>query len=68
MGEEVRGLRSTNRELPNIHVDAKYSVRNGVAKELIDMNHEHELWCRYCLRSVGHWMEWGRENGTTVIE
>ena len=35
MGEEVRGLRSTNRELQNHHGDVKYSIGNGIAKELI---------------------------------
>ena len=35
MGEEVRGLRSTNRQLWNSHGDVKYSVGNGVATELI---------------------------------
>ena len=31
MGEEVRGLRSTNRQLENSHEDVKYSIGNGVA-------------------------------------
>ena len=39
MGEEVRGLRSTNRQSQNSHGDVKYSIGNGVAKELIPMNH-----------------------------
>ena len=39
MGEEVRGLRNTNRELQNSHGDVKYSVGNGAAKELIYMTH-----------------------------
>ena len=43
MGEEVMGLRSTNRELQNSHGDVKYNVGNGAAKELTcrthDMNH-----------------------------
>ena len=34
MGEEVRGFRSTNRQLQNSHGDVKYSIGNGVAKEL----------------------------------
>ena len=40
MDEEVRQLRSTNSQLQNIHGDVKYSIGNGVAKELIgvDMN------------------------------
>ena len=43
MGEKVRGLRNTNRELQNSHGDVKYNVGNGAAKELTcrthDMNH-----------------------------
>ena len=31
MGEEVKGLRSTNRQLQNSHGDIKYSIGNGVA-------------------------------------
>ena len=42
MGEEVRGFRSTNRLLPNSHGDVKYSIGNGVAKELICMTHGYE--------------------------
>ena len=52
MGEEVRGLRSTNRELQNSHGDVKYSIGNGVAKELIHMTCGHEHWCGYCLRDL----------------
>ena len=37
MGEEVRGLISTNRELPDSHGDVKYSIGNEVAKDLICM-------------------------------
>ena len=37
MGEKVRGLRITNRQLQNSHGDVTYSIRNGVAKELICM-------------------------------
>ena len=33
--------------------DIKYSIGNGVAKELIHMTHGHEQWCGKCLR------EWG---------
>ena len=44
MSEEVRGLRSTNRELQNSHGDVKYSIGNGAAKELICMTHGHEQW------------------------
>ena len=42
MVEEVRGLRSTNRQLQNSHGDVKYSVGNRVAKELTLMTHGHE--------------------------
>ena len=53
MGEEVRGLRNTNRLLQNGHGDVKYSIGNGVAKELIHMTHGHKQWQRYCLRECG---------------
>ena len=33
MGEEVRALRSTHRQLHYRHGDVKYSVENGAAKE-----------------------------------
>ena len=33
MDVEVRGLRSTNRQLQNSHGDIKYSTGNGVAEE-----------------------------------
>ena len=49
MGKEVRGLRSRNRWLQNTHGDVKYSIGNGVAKELIDMTREHEQWWGDCL-------------------
>ena len=42
MGEEVRGLRSTNRKLQNSHGDVKYSIRYGVARELTCTTHGHE--------------------------
>ena len=42
MGEEVRGLRSTNRQSQNSHGDVKYSTGNGAAKEHICMTHGHE--------------------------
>ena len=69
MGEEVKGLRSTNRQLQNSHGDIKYSRGNGEAKELTCMTHRHEQWCGDCLR------EWGVLGGgwqkgkieTTVI-
>ena len=32
VGEEVRGLRSTNRQLQNSHRDVKDSIGSGVAK------------------------------------
>ena len=50
MGEEVRGLRGTNRLLQNSHGDVKYSIGNGVAKELICMTHGDEQWWGDCLR------------------
>ena len=43
MGEEV-SLRSTNRQLQNSHVAAKYGVGNGAAKELTHMTYGHEQW------------------------
>ena len=42
MGEEVRGLRSTNRQLQNSHWDVKYSIGNGEAKELTYISCGHE--------------------------
>ena len=57
MGEEVRGLRSTNRKLQNSHGDVKYSIGNGAVKELIPMTHGHEQWCGDHLR------EWGLLGG-----
>ena len=50
MGEEVRVLRSTNRQLQNSHGGTIYSAGNGVAKELIHVAHGHEQLCRDCLR------------------
>ena len=41
MGEEVRELRSANRQLQNSHGDVKYSIGHGVAKELTCMTHSH---------------------------
>ena len=55
MGEEVRGLRSTNRQLKSSHGDVKYSIGNGVAKELICMTRGHEQWCGDCLKEQGLW-------------
>ena len=44
MGEEMKGLRNTNRQLQNSHGDVKYSIGNEVVKELIstDMNNGGE--------------------------
>ena len=69
MGEEVRGLRSTNRQLQNSRGDIKYSIGNGVAKELIRMTHGHELRWEGCLRKQGCWVEEGKGGKirTTVI-
>ena len=53
MGEEVRGLRSTNRQLRNSHGDVKYSIANGVAKELIRMTRGHKQWWRELPEAVG---------------
>ena len=41
MGEEVRGLRSTNRYLQDSHGDVKYSIGNEVAKEFMCTMHLH---------------------------
>ena len=41
MGEEVRGLRSTNRWLQNSHGDVKYSTGDGGGKEL---TYTHDPW------------------------
>ena len=57
MGEEVMGLRSTNRELQNSHGDVKSSTGSGAAKELICMTDGHEQWWGNCLR------EWGMLGG-----
>ena len=40
MGEEVRGLRSSNRQLQYSHGYVKYSIGKGVAKEFT-----HMVWC-----------------------
>ena len=52
-GEEVRGLRSTNRQLQNSHRDAKYSIGSGVAQDPVCMTHGHQQWCGDCLRLWG---------------
>ena len=69
MGEEVRGLRSTNRQLQNSHGDVKYSTGNGIAKEVIRLTHGHEQWCGDCLREWGLLDEGGQRGKirTTVI-
>ena len=49
--------------------DVKYSIGNGVAKELILMTHRHEQEWGDCLRNGGCWVE-GSKGGkmrTTVI-
>ena len=60
LGEEVRGLRSSNRWLQNSHEDINYSIGNGVATELICMTHGHEQWCGDCPREWGCWVEGGQ--------
>ena len=52
-GEEVRGLRSTNRQLHNYYGHIVYSIGNGVAKELIHMTHGHEQEGTDCLKELG---------------
>ena len=42
MDEEVRGLRSTNRQSQNSHGDVQCTTGNGEAKELIGMTHGHD--------------------------
>ena len=68
VGEEVRGLRSTNR-LQNSHGAVKYSLGNGVAKEVILMTHGHEQWWGDSLKEGGCWVEGGKggEIKTIVI-
>ena len=53
MGEEVRGLRSTNWSLQNSHRAVKYSIGHGVAEELIRLIHGHKQWWEDCLRGWG---------------
>ena len=57
MGEEGRGLRSTDRQLQDSHGDVKCSIGNGVAKELTHMTHGHEQWYGDCLRLWGYWVK-----------
>ena len=70
MGEKVRRLRSRNRSLQNSHGDVKYSMGNGVAKELMCMTHGHEQWGRDSLREWGVLGGAGKRGkiGTTVID
>ena len=56
MGEEVRGLRSTNGSY-RIAMGVKCSTGNGVAKELTCITRGHEQWCGDCVR------EWGTLGG-----
>ena len=53
MSEEVRRVKSTNRQLQNSHGDVKYSTGNGEAKELIGMTHGHEQQWGGLLREQG---------------
>ena len=57
MGEEVRGLRSTNWSLQNSHGDVNYSIESGGAKEFIHFTHGHVQSCANCLREQGCWVE-----------
>ena len=57
MGEEVRGLRSTNRQSQNSHGDVKYSTGNGEAKELTHMTQGHEQGWGDCPREWACWVE-----------
>ena len=41
-------------------INVKYSVGNGVAKELIRMTQGHEQWCGDCLREWGGLSEGGQ--------
>ena len=67
MGEEVRAVRSTNRESQNSHGEVKYSIGHGATKEFI--THGREQWQGDCLREWGVLGRgWQRgEIGTTVI-
>ena len=69
-GEEVRGLRSTSRQLQNSHGDVKYSIGNGVAKELTcmtdDMNNGVGLPEGVVLWGVGQRRE-NQDNYNSII-
>ena len=60
-GEEVRGLRSTNRLLQSSCGDVKYSVGNGASKEL---TYTHDPWTWTMVwglpEGVGFWVEGGK--------
>ena len=43
MGEEVRGLRSSNIQLQNSHGNVEYSIGNGEAEALKCMTQGHEV-------------------------
>ena len=68
MGEKVRGLRSTNRQLKKSHGDVKYGIGNGVAKELTHMSMDVNNDVGIASRNGGCWVEEGkaRKTGTTV--
>ena len=72
MGQEVRGVRSTDRQLQKSPGDAKCSIGNGVAKELTHMTRGHEQWCGDCLREwgmlgvVGQWRK-NQDNYHSII-
>ena len=55
----MKGLRSTNRQLQNSPRNIKYSIRKGVAKELIHMTHGHEQGWGDCLKE---WRVLGRKD------
>ena len=68
MGEEMRGLKSTNEWLQNSHGDVKYSIGNKVTKEYTCMTHGHGQQCGDCLRECECRVERGKglKIGTTV--
>ena len=57
MGEKIQGLRSTNWQVPNRQGDAKNSIGNGVAKELVRMINGHEQGRGDC------WRKWELPGG-----
>ena len=65
MGEEMKGLRSTNKQLQNRHRDVKYHIGNEATKELTHMTHGCEQWCGDSLREWRCWVEGnkGRKSG-----